>query len=152
LDGANGSIGGLDGDVGDLQQAIDDILSPDDCSAEELCTPDGIKVTAEALTKVVTAVCQHEIDCCSANELRLRLGAGVENVADCVNRFADMVRNGQSPDFLWEGGETLANAVQIAIAINSNDVQVGIDADAAQACADSIADWDCPSYEEGESP
>jgi hypothetical protein len=152
LEGANGDIGGLEGDVGDLQGQIEDLITPDSCSVEELCVPDGVEVTAAALASLVTTLCEKEFDCCDENERAVRLGKGVAEVSDCVKRFVDMLENGQSPDLnlFWANDEVLYNAVEIAVAINSTDVQVGIDADAIAACEDSIKDLDCNGESEEE--
>lgn len=156
LEGANADIGGLQGDVEDLQGQIEDLITPDNCSAEELCVPDGVQATAAALVSLMTTLCEQEFDCCDEDERAVRLGAGVADVGDCVKRFVDMLENGQSPDLdlSWANDEVLNDAVQIAIAINSGDVQVGVDADAIAACEDSIADLGCNGDPEevGEEP
>ena len=151
LMGANGDIMGLQGDVDDLQGRIEDLITPDNCSVEEICVPDGVAVTALAMTSLITAVCEKEFNCCDTNELAVRLGKGVEDVGDCVKRVVDMLENGQSPDIdlYWTNLDVIDNAVTIAAAINSNDVQVGIDADKVAECAAVIDEIECNEEEEG---
>jgi len=153
LDGANDAIDGLDGDISDLQSQIEDLITPDNCTDEELCVPNGVQATAAALTSLMNTVCAKEFDCCDENERAVRLGAGVEDEGDCVKRMVDMIENGQSPDIdlFWDADDIIDNAVQVALAINSNDVQVGIDADKIAECEELIQDIDCNGEsEEGE--
>jgi hypothetical protein len=156
LDGVNADIGEANDSIGDLEDtatdletrlgAVEDDLEVVNCSVDEACMPDGIMVSETGIKSIVTQLCTLEINCCDANELTYKFGPGITKVDECTATFTDLVNNGFSPDFLSGNGVLINRVINMAQAINSNDVQVTIDADAVKACVDYLSKRECNKY------
>lgn len=151
LDEANTAIEGLEADTKKLDTRITDIRKeldapPGLCSADEVCMSDGVTVAEAGLAKIVTQLCTLEVECCNDDELGLKFGPGITTVEECAMTFTDLVNNGFTPSFLNANAVLVNRVLNIAQAINSNDVQVTIDPDAVDACVDHLAMRECPKY------
>jgi len=156
LDGVNADIGEANNSIGDLEEtatdletrlgAVEEDLEVVNCSVDEACMPDGIMVSEAGIKSIVEQLCTLEINCCDADELTYKFGPGITTVAECTATFTDLVNNGFSPDFLSGNGVLINRVINMAQAINSNDVQVTIDAAAVKACVDHLGERECNKY------
>jgi hypothetical protein len=146
---ANASISDLEDDATDLDMrlgAVEDDLEVVNCSVDEACMPDGIMVSEAGIRAIVNQLCTLEINCCDGDELTYKFGPGITTVEHCTETFTDLVNNGFSPDFLNGNGVLINRVINMAQAINSNDVQVTIDAAAVAACVDYLEERECNKY------
>src|SRR5690242_15085721 len=74
LDGVNADIGDANDKIDDLSKQADELADqlahvndPANCSANQSCIPDGIGITAMGLADVIEKLCSLEIDCCDAD-------------------------------------------------------------------------------------
>jgi hypothetical protein len=146
LDEANTNIEDLTGKAGDLDERLAALEEVPKCSADEACMPDGIMVSQAGIAAIVEQLCTLEINCCDADELTYKFGPGITTVAECTTTFTDLVNNGFSPDFLNGNGVLINRVINMAQAINSNDVQIAIDPAAVKTCVDHLAKRECPKY------
>ena len=148
---ANTAIDGVDTKADGLDKRIDAIegdlaAPPGKCSEDEVCMSDGVAIAEGGIAKIVEQLCTLEINCCSEDERSLKFGPGITTVAECTQTFTDLVQNGFTPAFLNNNAVLVNMVLNIAQAINSNDVQVSIDAAAVDACVAHLGMRECPKY------
>jgi hypothetical protein len=154
VDGLGDGLDELEGQVGDLEDALggrlDALEMPEiiSCSEEELCIPDGVDLTTDAIAEIVSLVCQHEIDCCNEDELNYKFGPGIDSVEDCETLFADLVNNGQTPDFLGGSPFIVRQVILVAQALNDPAVRIELNQDGIDACVESLGTLECPEWVE----
>jgi hypothetical protein len=148
VDELTGDVDGLGTDVSDLDMRVADLENPElvSCSAEEQCIPDGIMQVATTLQAMVERLCELELNCCSAEEINYKFGPSITTVAECTETFVDLINNGFTPSFLSQNGAVINMVVTIAQALNDPTVREEFDADAVEACLDSLDDRECPEF------
>ena len=173
IDQINGQVGDLGDNVDQLNTTVDDLKSTVDdanntlgdlsdrvakledptiphCSDNESapnCTPDGVDVVQADLQDVIQAVCESEVNCCTADERTWNWGAGIQSADDCVQTVLDLIGNGISPNLLSnQRAVVVENIIEIAQALNDARVKVEIDKDAVAACVEAIGKGACPTY------
>jgi hypothetical protein len=162
LDDLTGNVGGLTDDVSDLDDKfteltagldgrLEDLENPEilSCTEFEVCIPTGVMDVTGGIGGIIDVVCEHEIDCCTENELNLKFGPGIDSVEDCVGLFTNMVENGFSPDF-FETSMTpsvVQRVIGVVQALNDPRVRVAINQEGVQACIDSL-ETECPEISE----
>lgn len=156
LGGVGDDLGVLDNRVGmlamDLDGRLDDLETPDilSCSVADRCTPDGLKLTTDALVDIVQDVCEHEVDCCQPAELNLKFGPGIESVDDCVDLFNGLVENGDTPQFGGAAPYIVNQVIMVVRVLNDPDAHVELNLDGIAECHASLQDHECPEYTEPE--
>ena len=85
--------------TGDVEGRLTDLEMPDilSCSVSEVCIPDCVGMVSgenSKLAGIIEVICEHEVDCCDETELNLKFGPGIEDAADCVALFDDVMTTG----------------------------------------------------------
>jgi hypothetical protein len=153
------SIGNdLDSLTEEADRRLTDLEMPDilSCSVSEVCIPDGVDMVSgenSKLGEIIEVICEHEVDCCDETELNLKFGPGIEDAADCVNLFNDVVQNGFTPDFFssYLTPSVVYQIIGVAQALNDPRVHVEIDEAGVEACVESLQ-AECPEISEPGEP
>jgi hypothetical protein len=154
LDGAKGDLDMLGKDVNknldDAKKRLDELEAIGSCSEGEFCTFDGVAKTIAGLADIGKAICEHEANCCNADELAYKYGLVFTDVDSCVKAFSGMLERGIPNDFLQN--PATANALAIAHVLNNSKILVSLNKDGIAACAKSLRAQDCDVWtEEGPS-
>jgi hypothetical protein len=147
LDELDMQVDGLEDELGGRLDALENPV-PGSCSEEELCVPDGLTLSTDALAGLVAVVCEHEINCCNEDELNYKFGPGITTADDCEKLFKDLVENGQTPDFLDDSPYVVQQVILIAQALNDPTVGIELNEDGIEACIEALENRDCPEYVE----
>jgi hypothetical protein len=148
INGVNSDLDELAMRVTELEQPPPPPPEPGSCSEGEDCIPDGLILSVDGLTTLVTAFCENIFGCCEENEVFWTWGPDVTDVEACVARFESFVERGLPPDFFVTG--VVGNITLIAQAFNSpgknGDPSVAFIQDGIDACAKQLEEAACAQF------
>lgn len=131
--------------LGMQDDRITDLETPENCAPGEMCNRNGQDVAETRLTPLFDSMCTVIFGCCNELEIDVFMGAGVTDVASCVNYMIDISSRDESPSLPPDVGVDSDRFYDWMLGggLAFNQGFLTINQDNVAACAELILETEC---------